>query len=207
MSAKTNAGAPEPGSSEPEIDEANLPEAEIVEEPPVEVIEEKLSPEELVQKERDEFYENWRRTQADFQNHRRRQSQVMEMAVKGARRELFSEMLLVLDYLDMALLSPVETQEGKNLLMGVQMTRTQMMQLLQSHEIETIDSSGAFNPERHEAIEMVEDSDKAPGTIVQTVRRGYTIGEDVLRHAHVKVAAEPKPEPSEEQEPSTEEQA
>ena len=119
------------------------------------------------------------------------------MAVKGARRELFSEMLLILDYLDMALLSPVETQEGKNLLMGVEMTRTQMMQLMQNHEIEIIDSTGAFNPELHEAIEMIEDSDKAPGTIVQTVRRGYTIQKDILRHAHVKVAAEPKVESSE----------
>jgi molecular chaperone GrpE len=189
MTAKTNSEAPGPEDVDREMDEANLPEAEIVEEPEVEA--EPLTPEELLQKERDEFYENWRRTQADFQNHKRRQAQVMEMTVKSTRRELFSEMLLILDYLDMALLSPVETQEGKNLLMGVEMTRTQMMQLLQRHEIETIDSVGSFDPERHEAIEMVEDSDKEPGTIVQTVRRGYTIGKDILRYAHVKVAAEP----------------
>jgi molecular chaperone GrpE len=203
MTAQTNPGNPDPEAGEPVIDEASLPEAEIIEEPPVEVLEKKLTPQELLQKERDEFYENWRRTQADFQNHRRRQSQLMDMAVKGARRELFSEMLLVLDYLDMALLSPVETQEGKNLLMGVQMTRNQMMQLLESHEIETIESQGAFNPEQHEAIEMIEDSDQAPGTIVQTVRRGYTIGTDVLRHAHVKVAAEPKPTTDDEAAPNS----
>ncbi len=192
MTAKTNSEAPGPEEVDPQVDESNLPDAEIVEEPEVEAL--PLSPEELLQKERDEFYENWRRTQADFQNHKRRQAQVMEMTVKSTRRELFSEMLLILDYLDMALLSPVETQEGKNLLMGVEMTRTQMMQLLQRHEIETIESQGSFNPELHEAIERVEGSGKEPGTIVQTVRRGYTIGKDILRHAHVKVAAEPSAE-------------
>ncbi|MFT7668936.1 MAG: molecular chaperone GrpE [Planctomycetota bacterium] len=192
MNAKTEQDLPEP-------DEAELPEAEIVEEP-----EEKLTPEEVVQRERDEYYENWRRSQADFQNHRRRQIQVIDAAVKSTRRELFAELLTVLDYLDMALLSNVESQEAKNLLMGVQMTRDHMSQLLTQHEIEPIDSSGSFDPNCHEAIEMVEGTEFEPGTIVGTVRRGYMVGKDVLRHAHVKVAAEPASaedaEPTEEQE-------
>lgn len=182
MSAQTEQDVPEPN-------EADLPEAEIVEEPNLEEELAKLSPEERLQRERDEFYENWRRSQADFQNLRRRQSQVIATAVQGAKRELFAELLMVLDYLDMALLSPVETTEGKNLHMGVQMTRNQMMQLLSQNEIEVIDSSGAFDPSRHEAIETVSDTDAEPGTIVATVRSGYSIGKDVLRHAHVKVAA------------------
>ena len=185
MNAKTEHDVPEP-------DEAQLPEAEIVEEP---AEEELLSPEERLQRERDEYYENWRRSQADFQNHRRRQSQTIEAAVKGATRELFGELLIVLDYLDMALMSPVESTEGKNLHMGVQMTRNQMMQFLTQHDVETIESVGMFDPSRHEAVETVTDSGLAPGTIVATVRNGYAIGDEILRYAHVKVAAEPNANP------------
>ena len=185
MNSKTEPEAPEPN-------EAQLPDAEVVDETEGEDVLD-LSPEELVQRERDEFYENWRRTQADFQNHRRRQAQVIEASVKAARRELFGELLLVLDYLDMALLSPVETPEGKNLLMGVQMTRNQMMQFLQKYEVELIESEGLFDPARHEAIERILDSEHPAGTIVQTVRRGYMAGADVLRHAHVKVAFDAEP--------------
>lgn len=188
MNAKTEQDVPHPDETTP-AEEASLPEAEVVEQVPVP--EEELSPEELVLREREEYLENWRRVQADFQNHRRRQVQVIDAAVKGARRELFAELLLVLDYLDMALMSPVETTEGKNLLMGVQMTRDQMIQFLGTHEVETIDSSGNFDPALHEAIETVEGTDAAPGSIVETVRRGYSIGKDVLRYAHVKVAADP----------------
>jgi molecular chaperone GrpE len=185
MNSETERGATEP-------EEAFLPDADIVEEASSSSAEEleALSPEELLQRERDEYLENWRRVQADFQNHRRRQVLVIEAAVTGARRELFGELLLVLDYLDMALKSPVETTEGKNLLMGVQMTRDQMMRFLEAHEVERIDSSGTFDPTRHEAIETVAAPNVAPGTIVETVRSGYAIGKDVLRYAHVKVAAD-----------------
>lgn len=170
-----------------EPDEAELQEAEIVEEPPAP----ELSPEEQILQERDEYLDNWRRTQADIQNLRRRQGQGIEDAVRSARRELFSELLLVLDYLDMALLSPVETQEGKNLRMGVQMTRDQMLQFLSQHEIEAIESTGSFDPKLHEAVETVPTDEAEPGTIVSTLRAGYKAGNDVLRYAQVKVAAAP----------------
>jgi len=168
-----------------EATEADLPEAEIVEEP-------ELSPEEALARERDEYLDNWRRTQADIQNLRRRQAEVIESAVRGARRELFSELLLVLDYLDMALMTPVETQEGKTLHAGVQMTRDQMLQFLSQHEIEAVPSTGAFDPELHEAVERIPTEEHAEGTIVSTLRAGYRAGKDILRYAQVRVAAAPE---------------
>ncbi|MCB9915358.1 MAG: nucleotide exchange factor GrpE [Planctomycetes bacterium] len=159
--------------------------------PEAEVVEEALSPEERVQRERDEYYENWRRSQADFQNLRRRQAEVIAGSVLASKRELLGELLLVLDYLDMALLTPVETQEGQNLKYGVQLTRDQMMQFLTQREVEPIDTSGVFDPSRHEAVETVETDEVPPGTILATTRSGYTLGKDVLRYANVKVAAAP----------------
>lgn len=171
--------------------EDDLPQAEIVEDPP-------LTEEQRVQKERDEYYENWRRSQADFQNLRRRQAEVIGASVKATKRELLGELLLVLDYLDMALLTPVETQEGKNLYMGVKMTRDQLMQFLAQREVEPIDTSGSFDPALHEAVETVETTEAEPGAILETTRPGFTLGKDVLRYANVKVAAHPGQEDSEE---------
>ena len=142
------------------------------------------------ERERDEYYENWMRSQADFKNLRRRQQQVIDAATAATRRELLSGLLLVLDFLDMALRTPVETAEGRNLLQGVKMTRDHLMQFLSQWEVEAIDEGGIFDPTLHEAVETVADSGEAPGTIVETVRKGYRQGSDVLRHAHVKVAAE-----------------
>ncbi len=194
----TRADDPTTERESPEPDEASLPDAEIVEEAP-----EKLTPEERLERERDEYYENWMRSQADFKNLRRRQSQVLEAATAAMRRELLSELLLTLDYLDMALLTPVETPEGKNLLQGVKMTRDQMMQFLGQREVELIEDTGTFDPTIHEAVETVTGSGAEPGTIVETVRRGYRMGKDVLRYAHVKVAADPDAEAEVEPEQAT----
>jgi molecular chaperone GrpE len=187
LSGKSSPDGPLEGTQDAPQNEASLPEADVIEEP-----EEQLSDEERVLRERDEFEENWRRSQADFQNLRRRQSEVIAASRLATKRELLGELLLVIDYLDMALITPMETQEGKNLYMGVSMTRDQMMQFLVQREVEPIDTGGNFDPSLHEAVETIETDEAEPGTILQTARTGYTLGKDVLRHAHVKVAAAPK---------------
>ena len=108
-----------------------------------------------------------------------------------SRMALLGELLLVLDYLDMALGSPVTTDEGRNLLFGVQMTRDQLAGLLEREGAAPVDSSGDFDPQVHQAVAIVETDEVPPGRIVETVRHGWTIGEHVLRHAHVKVAEAP----------------
>ncbi len=201
MTPKKSQGAPEETPTEAhetpdvqatkgnQVSEEDLPEADIVSEP-----EQQLTPEELIAREREEYYENWRRSQADFQNLRRRQSEVINSSIMATKRELLGELLLVLDYLDMALLTPVETQEGKNLAMGVKMTRDQLMQFLAQREVEPVDTSGQFDPTQHEAVETVETVEAEPGTILETTRPGFTLGKEILRYANVKVAAAPTKE-------------
>ena len=73
--------------------------------------------------------------------------------------------------------------------MGVQMTRTKFVQALEAAQLKSIPTDGTFDPAVHEASETREDPSVAPGTIVETVRRGYTWHEQVLRPAVVVVAA------------------
>lgn len=145
-------------------------------------------------RERAEYLESWKRARADYQNLRRRLASDVDSAVAKARQSLLSELLLVLDFLDMALRTPTTTDEGKNLKVGVEMTRAQMMQILEREGVVPIADAGRFDPAIHQAVETVVTDALPPGEVVETVRRGYRMGEHVLRHAHVKVAEPPNDE-------------
>lgn len=148
-----------------------------------------MDPLQLAQYERDEYLASWQRAKADYQNLRRRVLSDIEAAVRDKTQRIQEEMLTVLDYLDMALMSPCESQDAKNLLMGVQMTRTQLWQSLEKDGVKAIETTGAFDTTRHQAMATIETDEAEPGTILEVVRIGFKKGDVVLRHAQVKVAA------------------
>lgn len=130
------------------------------------------------------------RAQADYQNLRRRSQAEHEAGLKRTLQPLLQELLLVLDYLDLALASPTDSPDAKNLAVGVEMTRAKLLQALESVDVHPIVSEGPFDPTQHEAVASRSDTDAAPGTILSTERRGFTWREGVLRPARVVVAAE-----------------
>jgi len=159
------------------------------------------TPEEL-REQRDEYLARWQRAQADYQNLRRRSSENVESALRHALMPLLEGLLIVLDHLDMALSAPVESEEAKNLAMGVRRTRDQFQRTLIQEGVEPIEETGTFDPTLHEAVAAVEDANAEPGRILETVRRGYRWRGHVLRYAHVKVSKlpgsdqEPPPAPA-----------
>lgn len=148
------------------------------------------SPEALLA-QRDEYLARWQRAQADFQNLRRRSSEDVESAVRRTMMPLLESLLIVMDHLDMALSAPVESEEAKNLALGVRMTRDQFLASLKREGVDAIDEGAEFDPALHEAVATVDSPEAEPGAIVETVRRGYRWRGQVLRHAHVKVARDP----------------
>lgn len=147
---------------------------------------------EQLARERDEYLESWRRARADYQNLRRRQQAEVDAAVAKARAGLLSELLLVLDFLDMALSSECRTDEGRALKQGVELTRGQLAQILEQQGVRAIAEGGRFDPALHQAVDTVPTEEREPGEVVETVRRGYRLGEHVLRHAHVRVSTRPE---------------
>jgi len=153
------------------------------------------TPLEQAERERDEYLGNWHRARADYQNLKRRTFDDVQGAVGRERTALLQEMLTILDFLDMALATPVEHEEAKNLKTGVQMTRDQLMALLERHRVAAMETEkGTFDHDLHQAVATVETTDVEPGQIVEVMRRGFTIAGDVLRYAQVKVAAEAEAE-------------
>lgn len=140
--------------------------------------------------QRDEYLTALQRSQADYQNLRRRLQSDIDAATSRSKGPLLQDLLLVLDYLDMALASPCTTSEGKNLLAGVEMTKGQLVRALEREGVKQVPETGMFDSAVHQAVERTETSDAAPNTILATLRRGYTHNGTVLRPAQVKVAVE-----------------
>lgn len=146
---------------------------------------------EAIARERDEYLANWKRATADYQNLRRRLQSDLEEAVVRQKTGIITELLLVLDFLDMALASPVTTAEGKNLHIGVEATRTALFGVLEREGVRPIPESGRFDPSVHECVARVEAEGVEPGTILEVMRRGYMLESRILRPAQVKVAGDP----------------
>src|SRR5688572_27701436 len=88
------------------------------------------SPAELA-RERDDYLARWQRAAADYKNLRRRTADEIEAAVRRALLPLFSNLLLVIDHLDLALQAKVESPDARSLSTGVKLTRDQLLQALQ----------------------------------------------------------------------------
>jgi molecular chaperone GrpE len=85
----------------------------------------------------------------------------------------------------------------KAIVEGVEATERELQAVLVRHGVKLIAAEGArFDPNLHHAVAEVPGSGKPPGTVVNVIQSGYTIGERLLRPAMVTVAkAEPAPAP------------
>jgi molecular chaperone GrpE len=148
---------------------------------------------EQVQREREEFLAGWKRSQADYQNLRRRTQSDIEAAVRRSQQRVFEGLLLALDHLELALGSAPESGDAERLAQGVRMTRDQMLRLLEQEGVRPMASSPPgeerFDPSVHLAVRTVERDDLPPGSVVETARSGYSWGDLVLRPAQVVVNA------------------
>ncbi|HED64596.1 MAG TPA: nucleotide exchange factor GrpE, partial [Planctomycetes bacterium] len=136
-----------------------------------------------------------------YKNLRRRALTDLEAGIQRAMQPLLEELLLVFDFLDMAMASPAEHPETKNLLTGIEMTRQKFASALEGSDVQEIPTDGAFDPRVHDATSTEETEEHEPGTILDTIRKGYTWQGRVLRPAQVVVAAAPESEEDQESEP------
>jgi molecular chaperone GrpE len=129
------------------------------------------------------------RTVAEFQNTRRRLEERTQEAVQFANRELILGMLPVLDNFERAMAAAEQNKSYEALIGGVALTMRQLQDFLKKHGVEPIDAIGKeFDPNYHEAVVRVEDSEHPENTVVDELQRGYTMHSRVLRPSMVKVA-------------------
>ena len=147
-------------------------------------------------KARQEATENWNkylRERAEMENFRKRQERVLADRIQQQKKALFHKVLGVIDNVERALAFQ-DTLDRQQLQQTLRMVLWQMNEVMRGEGITPVPTVGeAFNPYVHEAIEAVEDSDKPEGTIVEEVLKGYTLGNETLRPARVKVSTSSKP--------------
>ncbi len=132
---------------------------------------------------------------AEAENTRRRAQKDIEHARFAIKNQLLQDFLLVLDHLEMAL-SHSESSDGQEasdaLIEGVKMVISQFLKVLEKHGVEVIDALGQhFDPAIHEAMAQQPSEDAEPGTVINQYRKGYRIGDKLIRPAQVIVASAP----------------
>jgi molecular chaperone GrpE (heat shock protein) len=146
----------------------------------------------LAEKDRllQEYIGKYRQASHEFDEARLRLRREISKDVERARREVLSEVLLVLDNLDRAADSGKTATSLESVLQGVDLVRQQFIATLESLGVSRIDATGhPLDPFLHEAVTTVPTASPADdGVVVGTVRNGYRIGNDVLRPAAVAVA-------------------
>ena len=121
----------------------------------------------------------------------------MEEARRFGAEKVLYDLLAVVDNLERALTHA----EGDTspMVEGVRMVTKQFLDVLAQHGVQGFDSLGQpFDPERHEAMGQAPAGDRAPGTILEEMLKGYFLHDRLLRPAQVIVAAAPAQEEEEE---------
>jgi len=136
------------------------------------------------------------RVAADFDNYKKRSRRDAQEAAFRARNELLQEMLPLIDNMELALTHVTEDNKAetdtKSLREGVEMVLRQFQTVLEKHEVKAFDSLGKpFDPSFHEALQQRETDEHPPGSIMEEFRRGYMMGDRLIRPAMVVVAAAP----------------
>jgi molecular chaperone GrpE len=133
-------------------------------------------------------WDKYLRERAEMENFRKRQERVMLDRVQQQKKALLQKMLGVMDNVERAL-AYQDTLDRQGLQQALRMMQWQLNEVLRGEGLNTVPTVGEpFNPYIHEAVEAVEDSDKPEGTVVEEVLKGYTLGNETLRPARVKVS-------------------
>ncbi|HHY46892.1 MAG TPA: nucleotide exchange factor GrpE [Firmicutes bacterium] len=181
--------------AEPPVPEGE-PEAGAQGEPPEEpkdALEERISALEaqLAEERRQKEYylAGWQRTQADFENYKKRIEREREEMVRGITDAVLSNFLPVLDNLDAAFAFTSGGKEDDPVIKGIEMIKRQVAEFVERQGLKVIESLGKpFDPRYHEAMQQVVDDSVEEGTVVREVRRGYISHDRVLRPSLVVVS-------------------
>lgn len=144
-------------------------------------------------RERDELRDRLLRTTAEFDNYRKRTERERREASDYAATELLREVLPVVDDLERALAAPVEPGPGAERVAayrdGLDLIRRQFLEILKRRGVEPLDVVGQpFDPQWHEALAQEPANGRRDGEVTAEIRRGYRLGQRLLRAALVKVA-------------------
>lgn len=183
---KPDAPAPAEDPNRPAVDPAvPAPEAPPAAPAPEPAAEPQPSPEEVLK-------DRLLRLQADFDNYRKRMDREKKDWIAFASEKLVLELLPVLDHFELGLTDSAKNGVPAAFIEGFQLVYNQLRAALEKSGVQAIDAEGAaFDPHLHEAITHLPSDDVPEGHVVVQTRRGYQLGDKLLRAAQVVVSSGP----------------
>ena len=141
----------------------------------------------LLQKEQlNEQEDRLKRLMAEFDNFKKRSTKEREGLYNSLISDIFTSLLPVIDNLEKAVEAKTEDESYKQ---GVELVLKQFKDVLSVNGVNEIEAIGqTFDPEVHEAVSSVIDETLGEKEIKEEYRKGYKIGNKVIRHSMVVVA-------------------
>lgn len=146
------------------------------------------SPVDTLAREKDELYDRLLRKTAEFDNYRKRIERERREFAEWAAADLIGDVLAVVDDFERALAveAPPEAAKYRE---GIELIHRQLVETLKKRGLQPLETQGAeFDPAWHQAVAYDESPGARDGQIVGELRRGYRLGERLLRPALVRVA-------------------
>jgi len=136
--------------------------------------------------ELDELNDRYKRVFAEFENYKKRTQKEKENLYNSILGDIIMTVLPVIDNLEIAVNAECKDENYKQ---GVELVQKQFKEFLAKNKVQEIPALGeTFDPSQHEAVSSIQDDSKGVQEIVQEYRKGYKIGEKVIRHSMVVVA-------------------
>ena len=140
------------------------------------------------QKQKDRYLTGWQRARADFLNYKKEEMERIGEILKYAGEELILKILPILDNFDLAEKKLPENLKDDENVKGILQVKNQILVFLKNQGVEEIKAVGEyFDPNFHEAAEMVDLKEEASGKVVEEIKKGYKLHGKVIRSATVKV--------------------
>lgn len=133
--------------------------------------------------------DGWQRTQAEFANARKRFEKQRAEAYINANADLVAKLLPLLDDFERALAAVPAGDRDDPWLAGINLVYRKMIAVLEEMGVEPVPALGApFDPNMHEALGQEPSDEYESGVVAREMRRGYRLGERVIRPSLVMVA-------------------
>jgi molecular chaperone GrpE len=144
---------------------------------------------EALKRERDDYYDRFLRKSAEFENYRKRVERERREQADHTVTDLLVDLLNVVDDFERALAVGAD-EESEGYRKGVELIYNKLQDLLRRRGVKPIEALGAdFDPNVHQAVAQEPSDDHREGEVTEEMRRGYMLGDRLLRPAMVKVAS------------------
>lgn len=137
-----------------------------------------------------EYWDQVMRLRAEIENNRKRAGRDVENAHKYALKSFVENLLPIIDSMEMGqVAAEADNATLESIREGTDLTMNMFVQVLQKNGLEQIDPVGEkFDPERHQAISMIEVKGSKSNTVVEVMQKGFALNERLIRPAMVVVA-------------------